>query len=134
MSDLSEQQVMMADAAEGGRQNEEEQRRSKVREKVQALLGKVSEEDRILLCRFEFVREGRPVVLWAAPGGGVEAGEPPEALADGTADVGALAAEFVLLGIDPYPRKPGAEFTPPPEDSATATPFAALSKLKDAKN
>src|SRR5499427_10748575 len=49
MSDLSEQQVMMADAAEGGRQNEEDLRRSKVREKVQALLGKVSDEDRILL-------------------------------------------------------------------------------------
>jgi uncharacterized metal-binding protein YceD (DUF177 family) len=60
--------------------------------------------------------------------------EPPEALADGTADIGALAAEFLLLGIDPYPRKPGAEFTPPREDSATATPFAALTKLKDAKN
>jgi hypothetical protein len=63
-----------------------------------------------------------------------EAGDPPEALSDGTADIGALAAEFLLLGIDPYPRKPGAEFTPPREGSATTTPFAALSKLKDAKN
>jgi uncharacterized metal-binding protein YceD (DUF177 family) len=63
-----------------------------------------------------------------------EADEPPEALSDGTADIGALAAEFLLLGIDPYPRKPGAEFTPPRQDSATATPFAALTKLKDAKN
>jgi uncharacterized metal-binding protein YceD (DUF177 family) len=63
-----------------------------------------------------------------------EADEPPEALSDGTADIGALAAEFLLLGIDPYPRKPGAEFTPPREDNATATPFAALTKLKDAKN
>jgi uncharacterized metal-binding protein YceD (DUF177 family) len=63
-----------------------------------------------------------------------EADEPPEALSDGTADIGALAAEFLLLGIDPYPRQPGAEFTPPREDSATATPFAALTKLKNAKN
>jgi hypothetical protein len=63
-----------------------------------------------------------------------EAGEPPEALSDGTADIGALAAEFLLLGIDPYPRKPGAEFAPPREDSATASPFAALTKLKNAKN
>ena len=49
MSDLSEQQVMMAYAAAGGKFNDEEQRRGKVRERVQALLEKVSEEDRILL-------------------------------------------------------------------------------------
>jgi RNA polymerase sigma-70 factor (ECF subfamily) len=49
MSDLSEQQVMMADAAAGGKQNAEEQRQSKVREQVEALLEHVSEEDRILL-------------------------------------------------------------------------------------
>lgn len=49
MSDLSEQQVMLADAAAGGKKNEEEQRRSKIRERVQSLLGNVSEEDRILL-------------------------------------------------------------------------------------
>jgi RNA polymerase sigma-70 factor (ECF subfamily) len=49
MSDLSEQQVMMADAAEGGKRNDEEQRRTRVRDLVQALLEKVSEEDRILL-------------------------------------------------------------------------------------
>src|SRR2546426_1379621 len=49
MSDLSEQQVMMADATEGGKRSDEEQRRTKIREKVQALLGKISEEDRILL-------------------------------------------------------------------------------------
>jgi RNA polymerase sigma-70 factor (ECF subfamily) len=49
MSDLSEQQVMMADAAAGGKQNDEDQRKAKVREQVDALLEKVSEEDRILL-------------------------------------------------------------------------------------
>ncbi len=49
MSDLSEQQVMMADAAAGGKVNAEEQRRGKVREQVEALLEHVSEEDRILL-------------------------------------------------------------------------------------
>jgi uncharacterized metal-binding protein YceD (DUF177 family) len=63
-----------------------------------------------------------------------EADEPPEALSDGAADIGALAAEFLLLGVDPYPRKPGAEFTPIPEEGAAAAPFAALAKLKDAKN
>jgi len=49
MSDLSEQQVLMADAAAGGKQNAEEKRRTNIRETVDALLGKISEEDRILL-------------------------------------------------------------------------------------
>jgi len=63
-----------------------------------------------------------------------EAVEPPEVLSDGTADLGALAAEFLLLGIDRYPRKPGTEFAPPAGEGVTTTPFAALAKLKDAKN
>jgi RNA polymerase sigma-70 factor (ECF subfamily) len=49
MSDLSEQQVLMADAAAGGKRNAEETRRTKIRETVDDLLGKISEEDRILL-------------------------------------------------------------------------------------
>jgi RNA polymerase sigma-70 factor (ECF subfamily) len=49
MSDLSEQQVMMADAAAGGKQNAEDKRRTSIRETVDDLLGKISEEDRILL-------------------------------------------------------------------------------------
>jgi len=49
MSDLSEQQVMMADAVAGGKASTEEQRRKQVRELVDSLLGSVSEQDRILL-------------------------------------------------------------------------------------
>jgi RNA polymerase sigma-70 factor, ECF subfamily len=49
MSDLSEQQVVMADAAAGGRVDQERQEHKRVRETVDALLGAVSEEDRILL-------------------------------------------------------------------------------------
>jgi RNA polymerase sigma-70 factor, ECF subfamily len=49
MSDLSEQQVVMADAAAGGKKNEEDQHRARVREQVDQLLSAVSEEDRILL-------------------------------------------------------------------------------------
>ena len=37
----------------------------------------------------------------------------PEPLIDGTVDLGALATEFLILGLDPYPRKPGAVFQPP---------------------
>ena len=49
MSDLSEQAVVMADAAAGGKVDAEETRRTKIRELVESLLGKISEEDRILL-------------------------------------------------------------------------------------
>ena len=49
MADLSEQQVLLADAAAGGKQSGEEQRRKQVKELVDALLESVSEEDRILL-------------------------------------------------------------------------------------
>jgi len=49
MADLSEQQVMMADAAAGTRWSEEEAQRAKTREMVDALLSEVSENDRVLL-------------------------------------------------------------------------------------
>lgn len=49
MSDLSEQQVALADAAAGTKQQEETQRRNRVTELVNALLGSVSEQDRLLL-------------------------------------------------------------------------------------
>ena len=49
MSDLSEQQVMMADAMAGGKAEQEEQHQKKIRESVDSLLGAVSEADRILL-------------------------------------------------------------------------------------
>jgi RNA polymerase sigma-70 factor, ECF subfamily len=49
MSDLSEQQVMMADADAGTIAQREELRQGKVRDFVNSLLGAVSEEDRILL-------------------------------------------------------------------------------------
>ena len=49
MSDLSEQQVMMADAMAGGKAEQSDQHRKKIREAVDSLLGAVSEADRILL-------------------------------------------------------------------------------------
>jgi uncharacterized metal-binding protein YceD (DUF177 family) len=61
---------------------------------------------------------------------GVDAAEPPEALIDGTVDLGAVATEFVILGIDPYPRKAGAVFEPPPGADAGSHPFAALAALR----
>ncbi|MDI4664362.1 DUF177 domain-containing protein [Xanthobacter autotrophicus] len=57
--------------------------------------------------------------------------DPPDEIQDGHIDAGALVSEFLALGVDPYPRKPGAVFEPPAEDVAAASPFAALARLKD---
>ena len=54
----------------------------------------------------------------------------PEPLIDGTIDLGAVATEFLILGIDPYPRKPGIVFQAPSPAEASAQPFAALAALK----
>jgi len=53
-----------------------------------------------------------------------------ESLIGGMIDLGALAIEFLILGLDPYPRKPGAVFQPPPEATPDQGPFAALATLK----
>lgn len=57
--------------------------------------------------------------------------DPPDEIVDGRIDAGALVSEFLALGVDPYPRKPGAVFEPPAEEGAAISPFAALSRLKD---
>src|SRR6059036_374708 len=49
MADLSEQQVMLADASAGERAGRDEGERKRIRESVDSLLGAVSEEDRVLL-------------------------------------------------------------------------------------
>jgi len=54
----------------------------------------------------------------------------PEPLIGGQLDLGAIATEFLLLGIDPYPRKAGAEFLPPKAGTEGTRPFAALEALK----
>ncbi len=56
--------------------------------------------------------------------------EPPEPLVGGVIDLGALATEFVILGLDPYPRKAGAEFAPPALEEGRENPFQALEALK----
>jgi hypothetical protein len=67
-----------------------------------------------------------------APGGEVEvaAEDAPEPLLHDTVDLGAIATEFLILGIDLYPRKPEAVFQAPPVDDTTDHPFAALAALR----
>jgi uncharacterized metal-binding protein YceD (DUF177 family) len=57
--------------------------------------------------------------------------EPSETLREGIVDLGAVATEFLILGIDPYPRKPGSVFSAPEaKENAASSPFAALAALK----
>jgi len=60
----------------------------------------------------------------------LEAEDPPEALHDGVVDLGVVATEFLLLGIDPYPRKAGVAFAPPAVEKGGNYPFAALAALR----
>ncbi len=84
------------------------------------------------------VDEAVELVFLPEPGGPADAAglqpiegeEPPEALVDGKLDLGAIAVEFVFLGIDTYPRKPGAVFDAAPAGDPSSHPFAALAALK----
>lgn len=59
----------------------------------------------------------------------------PDPIIDGKIDLGALATEFLILAVDPYPRKPGAELVVPapaePAPESKPSPFEQLSGLKD---
>ncbi len=60
--------------------------------------------------------------------------DPPDLIVDGAIDLGLLITEFLALGLDPYPRKPGEVFEPHIENlesEAPVSPFAALARLKD---
>ena len=70
-----------------------------------------------------------------------EDSDPPEPILDGKIDLGALVAEQLSLGLDPYPRKAGAvlpqEFAPNEAEIAAENelagkrkPFLGLYKLK----
>jgi hypothetical protein len=62
--------------------------------------------------------------------------DPPEPLVDGKLDLAPVIAEFLTLSVDPYPRRPGAVFSPPGEDAAgtESSAFEALANLKIDKN
>ncbi|MBI4274496.1 MAG: DUF177 domain-containing protein [Rhizobiales bacterium] len=61
---------------------------------------------------------------------GLEAVDPPEILDNGVIDLGAIAIEFMLLGIDFYPRLPGVVFDAPAVVEPSSNPFATLASLK----
>lgn len=65
----------------------------------------------------------------------IAAEDPPEPILGATVDLGVLATEFIAVGLDPYPRKQGVEFSPFIEDDGSEdeaeSPFAGLAALKD---
>jgi hypothetical protein len=89
--------------------------------------------------------EDTPAQNLARPGYGLEpekTGSPPisaqsdapDPIVDGFIDLGALATEFLVLSLDPYPRKPGVRFEDlgyTGDQADSVSPFAALKKLKE---
>ena len=74
------------------------------------------------------------IVVPAPVGGNDDQEDPPDAIVDDTIDLGAVAIEFMVLGLDPYPRKPGVHFDDMvlvDKDEPAPSAFAALARLKD---
>jgi hypothetical protein len=59
----------------------------------------------------------------------LEGEDPPDVLEGETVDLGAYLVEHLGLELDPFPRKPGAVFEPPPQ-AGPESPFAVLRQLK----
>ena len=72
-------------------------------------------------------RRGPPVTAAEAESFAPGDEDQPDPIVDGGIDLGALAAEFMILGLDPYPRKPGADFAPPAAaGEGPAAPFSGV--------
>ncbi len=78
--------------------------------------------------------EDLAAVRAARPGGDDEdLDDLPDPIVNGRIDLGSLAAEILVVGLDPHPRKPGVAFADPAPDAGEApdaSPFAALRALK----
>src|SRR3954451_1355887 len=110
------------------------ERRVKVDGTVKA---KVSQICVVTLDPFETEVEEEVEVDFARPRRGtskeaaLDAGhEPVDEIVDGYIDLGALTAEFLALGLDPHPRKPGVVFAFESGEPGPDSPFSGLKKLK----
>ena len=61
----------------------------------------------------------------------LDADDPPDVLETESIDVAAYLIEHLALELDPFPRKPGAVFEPPPPENPES-PFAVLRRLRPA--
>lgn len=59
--------------------------------------------------------------------------EAPDLVEEGRIDLGQYAVEQLALSLDPFPRKPGAEFVQPPEPTEIS-PFSVLRGLKTSES
>lgn len=59
----------------------------------------------------------------------LETPDPPDLIENGQIDLAAYVVEHLALEIDPFPRRPGAEFQPPAADPEPS-PFAVLAQLR----
>lgn len=58
----------------------------------------------------------------------------PDPIVEGKIDLGALAAEFFALGLDPYPRKPDATFEQGAKPEPADSPFSSLAKRAERRS
>ena len=58
-----------------------------------------------------------------------EGDDPPDLLESDVVDLAGYVIEHLVLEIDPFPRAPGAEFSPP-ESTRESSPFAKLAEWK----
>ena len=76
----------------------------------------------------------RAAAVMTEPAAGDDARDAPDPIIAGKIDLGSAAVEFLVLSLDPYPRKPGVQFTDVSigeGDDPEPSPFAALGRLKD---
>lgn len=59
----------------------------------------------------------------------LDSADPPDVVQDEKIDLAAYVVEQLSLALDPFPRKPGAEFVKP-DEGADVSPFAKLAALK----
>lgn len=86
------------------------------------------------------IREEVEVEFAPPPAGPAPAAEPgleveadldgPEELVGDRIDLGTVAAEFLALALDPYPRKPGVAFEGGTDEADRPSAFAALASLR----
>jgi len=67
-------------------------------------------------------REAEPVIVDHEALGD----DPPDPLIGGAVDLGSVVSEHLTLALDPYPRKPGAQFVEPAAEDGVVSPFAQL--------
>jgi hypothetical protein len=80
--------------------------------------------------RFDPPAEGVAERRMPEPRSSSIADDEPDPIVEGKIDLGALAAEFFALGLDPYPRRPGVVFESPSDREENVSPFSALAEHK----